>query len=370
MTGRVRSGWILSPAGDLAVFAGPLVAAAAIVLAFAREGRLEAEVPPWAFVLLVVGCDVAHVWSTLFRTYLDPEERARRPGLLLGVPVLCFAAGVMLHLFGSGVFWTVLAYLAAFHFVRQQYGWMVYAARKGGETSAFDRRLDALFIYSATGVPLLWWHANLPRSFVWFRDGDFLEGLPAAIGTVALGAHWVVNALWVGRQAWRWARGGGVNLAKVLVGTTTWAAWYGGIVWLDSDVAFTATNVLAHGVPYFAIVHRWGRGRWAGSGGRLAAFFRPAGFLAFYGVLLALAFAEEGLWDALVWQQRAELFPLPRLVLDESMLAFVVPLLAVPQATHYLLDAWIWRTGADNPGLAERLGFVPAAPVDAGSAAV
>ena len=96
-----------------------------------------------------------------------------------------------------------LAYLAAFHFVRQQWGWMAYAARRGGETAALDRWLDALFVYSATGVPLLWWHANLPRSFVWFREGDFLEGLPGAIGTVALAAHWVVNALWVGRQAWR-----------------------------------------------------------------------------------------------------------------------------------------------------------------------
>jgi hypothetical protein len=43
-----------------------------------------------------------------------------------------------------------------------------------------------------------------------------------------------------------------------------------------------------------------------------------------------------------------------------------VPLLAVPQATHYLLDAWIWRTGAANPGLAERLGFTP--PAVAGGA--
>ena len=357
MTGRVRSGWILSPRADLAVFGGPLLAAGAITWAFHRAGRLDEEVPPWAFVLLVVGCDVAHVWSTLFRTYLDPEERARRSGLLWGVPVACFAGGVALHLFGSEVFWRVLAYLAAFHFVRQQWGWMAIAARKGGETGALDRRLDALFVYTATGVPLLWWHANLPRSFAWFRDGDFVPGLPEAAGSAALAFHWAVVAAWAGRQGWRWARGGGVNLAKVLVGTTTWAAWYGGIVWLDSDVAFTATNVLAHGVPYFAIVHRWGSARWAGAGGRIAALFRPAGFVAFYGILLGLALAEESLWDALVWHQRADLFPIPRVPLDEAMLAFVVPLLAVPQATHYLLDAWIWRTGPSNPGLAERLGI-------------
>ncbi len=360
MSGARRPGWILSPAGDLAIFAGPLVLSAAIVLVFRERGMLDAEVPPWAFVLLVVGCDVAHVWSTLFRTYLDPEERARRGGLLLAVPAACFGAGVAVHMFGSGPFWTALAYLAAYHFVRQQYGWMAYAARKAGETSVLDRRLDALAVYNATLFPILWWHANLPRSFAWFREGDFLAGLPAAAGEAGLWIHWALNAVYLARQGWLLAAGRGVNPAKLLVWGTTWAAWYGGIVWLDSDIAFTTTNVLAHGIPYMAVVHRWGGARWGVGGGRIALLFRPAGFLLFYAFLFALAFGEEWLWDGLVWRQHGGIFPFPAVAVDESALAFLVPLLAVPQATHYVLDAWLWRTGRENPGLAERLGLEPA----------
>lgn len=362
MRPRIRSGWVFSPGTDLLAFGGPVLAAAAIAFAFHRAGRLDAEVPPWAFVLLVVGCDVAHVWSTLFRTYLDPEERERRPGLLVGVPVACFAAGAVLHQFGPTAFWRVLAYLAAFHFVRQQVGWMAYAGRRAGEASALDRRLDAAAVYASTLVPLLWWHANLPRSFAWFREGDFAPGLPEAAGSVALVLHFAVLAAWAARQGWHLLAGQGLNPAKVLVLGTTWATWYGGIVWLDSDVAFTASNVLSHGVPYFVLVHRWGRARWGGEGGRMAALFRPAGALLFYGILFALAFAEEGLWDALVWHQHGTVFGLPHLGLDGAMLSVVVPLLAVPQATHYVLDAWIWRTSAAvNPGLAERLGMGGAA---------
>jgi hypothetical protein len=37
--------------------------------------------------------------------------------------------------------------------------------------------------------------------------------------------------------------------------------------------------------------------------------------------------------------------------------AVVVALLTIPQATHYLLDRWIWRVGPDNPRLAAQLGF-------------
>jgi hypothetical protein len=29
----------------------------------------------------------------------------------------------------------------------------------------------------------------------------------------------------------------------------------------------------------------------------------------------------------------------------------------VPQATHYVLDAWIWRVRPENPELARHLGF-------------
>jgi hypothetical protein len=355
----LRPGWVFSPATDVAVFAGPVLVSAALVAAFAASGRLHDEVPPWAFAVLVIGCDVAHVWSTLFRTYLDPEERRRSGALLAGVPLACFVAGATLHAIDpSGVlFWRTLAYLAAFHFVRQQVGWMAYSARRAGETSAFDRRLDRLAVYNATVFPLLWWHANLPRAFDWFVPGDFVAGVPAWAAVAGHALHWTVNAAWIARQAWLLLTGRGFNPAKALVLASTWAAWYGGIVLLDSDIAFTATNVLAHGVPYFVIVHRWGRSRWSGESGHVARLFRQGAWPLFYAPLVLLAFAEEGLWDRLVWHDHASLFPLPSLRPDGPALAVAVALLATPQATHYVLDAFLWRTGRANPDLARRLGF-------------
>ena len=79
-----------------------------------------------------------------------------------------------------------------------------------------------------------------------------------------------------------------------------------------------------------------------------------------------LAFAEEVLWDRLVWHDR------PLLLggdLDEPLLgpfarALVVPLLALPQATHYALDAVLWRRRDTGPAQARALGF-GGAPGDA-----
>jgi hypothetical protein len=363
---RVRDGWILSPTADLAVFAGPVVVAGGLVVAFERTAGLDVGVPPWAFVLLVVGCDVAHVYATAFRTYLDPDERRRRPVLYAGVPLACFAVGAALHLVSAALFWRCLAYLAAFHFVRQQVGWMAYSARRAGETSRFDRLFDRLAVYDATVFPLLWWHANLPRAYQWFVQGDFVPGVPPDVARALLPLHVAVLAAWFARQAWHGLFGRGLNRAKVLVLSTTWLAWFGGIVLFDSDLAFTATNVLAHGVPYLAVVHRFGAARWPAAAGAkaggAAALFRADGFPLYFALLAAAAFLEEWAWDRFVWHEHGAVFLGPTVALGSVVLSVVVALLAVPQATHYVLDAFLWRTGRHNPALAERLGLSPPAP--------
>ena len=355
MSARFRDGWIFSVREDLAVFVGPLVLAGALAGALAATGGDPAGMPPWTFLVLVVGCDVAHVHATLFRTYLDPEERRRRRGLLTAVPLAALAIGVLLYSTSAATFWRALAYVAAFHFVRQPWGWMAYAARRAGETSRFDRRLDALAIHAATLYPLVWWHGHLPRAFAWFVDGDFAAGLPSVGVTVALVLHVAILAAWVARQAALLATGRPVNRAKAVILGSTWLAWTAGIVWFDADLVFTATNVLVHGVPYAALVHRWGRSRFRDAPGLVASFFRPGRVLAFVGVLVAIAFVEEGLWDRLVWHEHGAYFPGPSVPLGDDVLAFVVPLLAVPQATHYVLDAFVWRTRRGNPGLSRAL---------------
>ena len=358
---RTRDGWLLSPRGDLAVFAGPVVAAGLLVLLLEGVPGRPLGVPPWAFVLLVVGCDVSHVYATAFRTYLDPEERRRRPLLYAAVPLACLAVGVALHLVSAALFWRALAYLAAFHFVRQQVGWMAFAARRAGGASRLDRRLDKAFVYAATVFPLLWWHAH-PRTYAWFVPGDFASGLPVAVADAAHVVHWVVVAAWLGRQAWLALAGPGVDRARLLIGASTWLAWYGGIVILSSDLAFTASNVLAHGVPYLAVVHRYGGARWRPEGrSSFARLFRADAFPLYLVLLAMAAFLEEWAWDRLVWHDHAALFPGAEVTLGAAALSVVVALLAVPQATHYVLDAFLWRVGPQNPLLAERLGFAPPA---------
>ncbi|MEZ6013700.1 MAG: hypothetical protein R3F49_01185 [Planctomycetota bacterium] len=348
----LRPGWVISPGVDAAMFTGSLALGLAVVAGFAAAGRLDAAVPAWLFVLLVACVDVAHVYATAFRVYLDPARFRRHPALFIGAPLAVLALGQLAWSVSPLAFWRALAYLAVFHFVRQQWGWVAYTRRRAGE-GGDDRRLDMAVAYAGTVAPLVYWHSTLPREIAWFVDGDFLR-LPAWLGAAALGLSACVHAAFALRQVQRARARTGVNWAKLHVVATTSVSWFLAIVVFDSDVAFTALNVLGHGVPYLVVVWHVEARVARDVGTPCARLFRPGlrSAALFLGALALLGYGEEWLWHQLVWLDQLEAFPGPLAAGSGERgawaLSLLVPLLAMPQATHYVLDGWLWRVGA-NP---------------------
>lgn len=367
------SPWLFSRRADLLLFGGPALVSLLFLAGGARLGLLDGDLPVPLWLLLVVGVDVAHVWSTGWRVYADPEELRRRPALYLGLPAAAYAAGVVLFTAGDLVFWRVLAYLATFHFVRQQYGWVALYRRKSGENdepgAAWERRLDAAAVYGATLAPLVFWHARLPRRFHWLIAGDYAAGLPPWLGPAALSGFGAVFLLWLAKEARRLATGRSVSWGKVLVVLTTALVWHLGIVVFDSDYAFAVTNVLVHGVPYFGLVFLSARSSAAAraAAGRrpVLADLGPRHAALFLAPLLLLALLEEWGWDRLVWHENGALFAGAAIDPGPLLLSLLVPLLALPQATHYLLDAWIWKVKPENRSAATAVGLE--APAGAGA---
>ncbi|MBL8233055.1 MAG: hypothetical protein JNL98_31445, partial [Bryobacterales bacterium] len=201
---------------------------------------------------------------------------------------------------------------------------------------------DGLAIYLATLYPLVYWHTH-PRAFHWFLKGDFVRvaapWLAGAVGAL----YAVVLMLYAAKTLWRrdW------NVPKHLILAGTALSWYAGIVRHNGDLVFTVTNVVAHGVPYMALIWIYQiKQAERAPNAYLQRWFRPRMVAAYVGLLLLLAYGEEALWDALVWREHAQFFgwlagmgP----VEDRGLMAMVVPLLAVPQATHYVLDGFLWR---------------------------
>ena len=78
--------------------------------------------------------------------------------------------------------------------------------------------------------------------------------------------------------------------------------------------------------------------------------------------LLLVAFAEEWGWDRFVWHENGLFFPGPDLFPGGALLSFLVPLLALPQATHYALDAFIWKVRPENAGSLVAIGVPVPSP--------
>ena len=337
--------WLFSPGIDLSVFLGSAVASLLLLAVGWQLGILDSDSPDWTWFSAVLLIDVAHVWSTSFRVYFDAEELKRRLALYILVPVAGYCVGVALYSEGELVFWRALAIVAVFHFVRQQYGWVALYRRKRGETERWTWRIDAAAVYLATIYPLAYWMTSLPRNFDWFVKGDF-AAMPAVVERVLFPIYVAALAAYAAKSVYLYLKKGFLNPGKDIVVATTAICWYVGIVALNSDYAFTVTNVIIHGVPYFALIWFYARARREMTG-RVYRTLSQNVFV-FIATLWALAYIEELFWNRGVWHEHNWLFGSDW---DwQQAKTYLVPLLAVPQLTHYVLDGFIWRKRS-NPGV-------------------
>jgi hypothetical protein len=352
---KPTSRWLFSAPIDLAVFGGS-AAVALLLVVLAPSLGIHGDAPEWSWITGVLLVDVAHVWSTSFVVYLDPVEWKRRPLLYALTPLAAFAVGVALYAWGPGPFWRAIAYLAVYHFIRQQYGWVMMYRGRNGERDRLGRWLDGATIYLATIYPLVWWHVHLPRDFAWMRTGDFLTGLPPWLADATGIVYLALLAIYVGRALAQVARRQPVSWGKHLVVVTTAVLWYVGIVATNNDYTFTITNVLIHGIPYMALVFVYARNAAREPGaerGASARLLRGArGIVIFLSTLWLIAYVEEMVWDRALWHDREWLFGSGLDVGNGALI--LAPLLAVPQLTHYFLDGFLWRRRA-NPRLGRLL---------------
>jgi hypothetical protein len=349
--------WLWGPRVDLAVFVG----SALVALGLAAMGRAAglSAVPAWAWLVLVLAIDVAHVHATWFRTYLDREEVARHRVRYLGLPALVYLISWSMYRADPALFWRALAYVAVFHFIRQQVGWVALYRAKAGGAPWFERVIDEAAVWASTVYPLLVWHVHASaKGFSWFVSGDFVElSRSSALGP-ARGLWLSCLALFFARQLWSALSSRRVALGKSLIVAITAVTWYVGIVPNESDFVFTATNVIPHGVPYAWLLYSYTRERSRRAPGWTAGQVVAGGVFGFAAALIACAFFEQLLWDRWAEHEQAWLFGAAPSLSAEA-LAWLVPLLALPQAMHYVLDGLLWRRAESRarPAQLAALGF-------------
>lgn len=336
----MRQPWIHSAKADaLLILSPPFLVLATVFLFQETLVKLNENYSFFTWLLLIVFVDVSHVYSTLFKTYLVRREFQARKKLYIAAPLLSLALGLLLYQFGSLAFWSVLALVAVFHFIRQQYGFMRLYARF--EAHSISKKIDTAAIYAATLYPMLYWFST-PRKFTWFVDNEFmwLKKL-SNILPVATVLYTVILGVWVGKTLADLLKRKEFNLPKNLVIVGTFLSWYFGIVYFNNDLIFTFLNVVSHGIPYIGLIYlNEIRNRKTYELKDLSFFKTGFGAAAFVATLLAIAFSEEFLWEVFVWRENISF---GNITISESWHMILVPLLTVPQLTHYILDGFIWK---------------------------
>lgn len=337
--------WLADPVKESILILAPAFVPVAIVVLFQNYFMQHQEVSTVWWVVLVLCIDVSHVYSTLFRLYWDKPTFSKYKKMLVIIPLVSFGVGFMLHLYDASIFWRILAYVAVFHFVRQQYGFMRLYSRKENNSDAV-RILDGAAIYTATLYPLLYWHLHLTGSLSWFVSGDFIS-IPLYGWDTTLKALYIfVIVAYTVKELWQIYQRRNFNIPKNLIIAGTYLSWYVGIVMFEGDLIFTLLNVVAHGIPYMGLIWIYGEQK-----AKTTFSFTWRGVAIFTGVLLTLAYAEETIWDVLVWRDHVSIFPFLTSwtpLENPVLLSILVPLLVLPQITHYVLDGFIWRFSKDR----------------------
>ncbi len=360
---RSNQPWIFSATVDLAFIIAPAIAVSLIAILFNQQIQTLEE-PLWLWLVLVVAIDAGHVYSTIFRTYFNRDELRKRQILYVTIPLFSWIVGCLIYTMSALMFWRVAAYLAVFHFVRQQYGFMMIYARKEYNFSTYYKLIDKLAIYLSTLYPLIYWHCH-NRSFNWFIEGDFIIAeIPSYINNIAATLYVLILLIYIIKEIITGYKLRHFNIAKNLLLFSTALSWFVGIIAFDNDLIFTLTNVISHGVAYYALIWIFCHNQNKFKDYRndyikplLAKLFEPRAIILYVAIIVMIAFLEEALWDKMLWHQNFRLFSfLPfDFNLSKQTLSWLVPLLALPQITHYILDAFIWRMNTKNTNWKEIL---------------
>lgn len=336
--------WLSNPVREILLIMAPALLPVAAVLLF-QNYFTQSDVNTFWWVLLVLAIDVSHVYSTLFRLYWDRSTVQKYKVVLYTIPILSFVVGFMLHAYDSLLFWRVLAYVAVFHFIRQQYGFMRLYSRQDN-ASRTNRLIDTVAIYAGTVYPLLYWHLHLTHQLAWFVKGDFYSINLTGWDTILFVLYGLVIAVYCCKEILMAVKQRFINIPKNLIMAGTYLSWYVGIVLFQGDLIFTLLNVVAHGIPYMGLIWIYGERK-----SKQTFSFSIKGVLIFVGVLLVLAYMEEGFWDVLIWKDHQDVFPFLttfKPLQNPFLVSLAVSILVLPQVTHYVLDGFIWRFSKDS----------------------
>lgn len=205
--------------------------------------------------------DVGHVYSTVYRTILDKEER-RRSKMYIYTPIALSIVIFLWFIFKIPYFWSFVGYYTLYHNLRQGFGIMKWYEKKNKKYY----KLNNYIFYALTYIPIIAFHF-LNKSFkvMYYTDQDILMyqdhhpflinfgifeyTFPNIFAFILLCFYFLILLFWIFKEIKNNCLKKEYN--RVLFMIYFFFIYYYSFILSDNILEMTAALVVSHGIPYF-----------------------------------------------------------------------------------------------------------------------
>lgn len=320
-----KDNWILgSLKKDLLVFYLPgfLTILISYVFAFPKESTYFL-----VFAWIAVGLfDTGHVYTTVWRTYLNPQELNRKKKYYILMPLAIFSFFFLWMYMKVPYLGAFIAYFTIYHNLRQFYGMNKWYQKIN---KAFDSVSDK-FMYTLCIIPVVVAHFRTDLQWTtYYSDSDVFMYPSLFYKNIFTLVYLLVFAAWVAyefikahkQSKWEFAR-----ILAVLFPILTYTYCF---MFATTVTGILFPLVVSHGLSYIVLV------------GLSVKRINPAKNYKLIGVYVFLTAVFFGGFELYLEEDFFELYS------NSLMMMSLTSLLLTPLYCHYIYDAFLWR--GDHP---------------------
>ncbi len=349
LSSRFTFRYMYSPMHDLFLILLPPIILS-IVIFFLRDSiEVSSQEAFLIWLLIRAPLDSGHVFATVFKTYFDSHEFKKLRKLLIFLPVGVFIFCFFFSYLNLPLFGQFVAYMAVFHFIRQQYGLVcLYENQELRTGRGFS--IDYLLIHMSCLYPMIYWHAHYPKHIQWFSPTNFFKISPA-YEELARYFYIALIVLYLGKEILFFFQGKKISLSKQLIHLGTALCWNLAIVYFDSILVFILLVEVSHAMAYLSLIGF--HSKKAIKNDYDKSIFKKVKYRHFFSghalLFLLLIFVLGVGLDTLGFVFFSHPFVELRDIVPEFFItgdwkvAMLLALFTVVQFTHYILDGFIWK---------------------------
>lgn len=270
--------------------------------------------------------DAGHVYTTVWRTYLNPNELSRKKNYYIRMPIMIFILFFLWMYLDVPYLGAFIAYFTIYHNLRQFYGMSKWYQKIN---KSFDKVSDR-FLYLLALVPLvathfrsdLEWTSYYPGAGVFIRPSHFYEHLTRMV-------FFVLFACWVGYEYYKAHRIKKFEIPRILSVAYPVALYAYCFMYSQNIQGILFPLVVSHGLSYIILV---------GVSVEKISLMKSKTKIFITVLLTALILGSlEFFFDEYI----------SNLYSDSILSISLAALVLTPLFCHYIYDAFLWRS--DHP---------------------